>query len=355
MAPPAADSFRFGRFHLDMTRRVLLVDGRLAKLSARSVDVLAALIDRRDRVVGKDELLELVWAGLVVEENNLQVHVSTLRKLLGAESIVTVPGRGYQFVAKVEVGSLDTPRGESVAPSTSQARTNLPAQPPVLFGREHDTVSLVELLGSNPLVTLAGPAGVGETVLARVVAHQLLDAFAGGVWWVDLSALREPKQVVAVTCRVLAIGSDDGLPTAAAVGAALRGQSLLLVLDNCEHLSEGVASLVATLLQRASGVRVLATSQESLRVPGEQVYRLPPLPVADVDPEHAAASGAVQLFAARVRAVQRGFALTAVDPTSPVDSFRIAKDGSTRGANLEARVKHPCGLPTDWEMMIGHI
>lgn len=312
MALPATSSVRFGRFQLDVTRRVLLVDGRPAKLTARSVDVLAALIERRDRVVGKDELLDLVWAGLVVEENNLQVHVSTLRKLLGAESIVTVPGRGYQFVAKVEEGLHDTPRGEpSAAPATSQSRTNLPAQPPVLFGRAHDTVSVVELLGSNPLVTLTGPAGIGKTALARAVAHRLLDAFLGGVWWVDLAALRDPRQVVSVICRVLAIGSDDGLPTAAAVGAALRGQSLLLVLDNCEHLSEAVAALVAALLPRAPGVRVLATSQESLRVPAEQVYRLSVLPVVDVDLEHAAGSGAMQLFAARARAVKQGFALTA--------------------------------------------
>jgi predicted ATPase/DNA-binding winged helix-turn-helix (wHTH) protein len=303
----------FGRFRLDVARRVLLADGRPAKLRARAVDVLVALVERRDRVVSKEELLELVWAGLVVEENNLQVHISALRKLLGPEAIVTVPGRGYQFVAAVggSFAPAPSPHAESAAPEARAARTNLPATPPLLFGREQDGSAVAELLGSNAVVTMAGPSGVGKTALARAVAHQLLAAFPDGVWWVDLSALREAEQVVPLICRVLGIGTDDAAPVADTVGAALRAQSLLLVLDNCEHLSEAVAALVQALLHRAPGLRVLATSQESLRIAGEQVYRLSVLPVVDADVERANRSGALQLFAARARAVVRGFTLTA--------------------------------------------
>lgn len=89
--------YRFGQFELNPRTRQLVVDGRPAVLGARAFDVLLALIERRDRVVAKDELLDIVWPGLVVEENNLQVQVSTLRKLLGIGAIATVPGRGYQF------------------------------------------------------------------------------------------------------------------------------------------------------------------------------------------------------------------------------------------------------------------
>jgi len=303
----------FGRFRLDVARRVLVVDGRPAKLRARAVDVLVALVERRDRVVSKEELLGLVWAGLVVEENNLQVHISALRKLLGPEAIVTVPGRGYQFVAAVEGSSAQapSPHAESAAPEARAARTNLPATPPLLFGREQDGSAVAELLGSNAVVTLAGPSGVGKTALARAVAHRLLSSFPDGVWWVDLSALREAEQVVPLICRVLGIGTDDAAPVADTVGAALRARSLLLVLDNCEHLSEAVAALVQALLHRAPGLRVLATSQESLRIAGEQVYRLAVLPVVDADVECANRSGALQLFAARARAVVRRFTLTA--------------------------------------------
>src|SRR5690242_2635438 len=90
-------SFHAGRIHVDRHARVVLVDGKPAKLGGRAYDLLDALMQRRDRVVPKQELLDVVWPGLIVEENNLQVHVMALRKLLGPQAIVTVSGRGYQF------------------------------------------------------------------------------------------------------------------------------------------------------------------------------------------------------------------------------------------------------------------
>jgi len=94
------DSLRFGKVEVRPGTRELLLDGMPAKLGARAFDVLLTLIERRDRVVGKDELLEAVWPGMVVEENNLQVQISTLRKLLGAQAIATVPGLGYRFTLR---------------------------------------------------------------------------------------------------------------------------------------------------------------------------------------------------------------------------------------------------------------
>jgi DNA-binding winged helix-turn-helix (wHTH) protein len=87
--------YRFGRFELNPTTRQLLAEGLPVALGARALDVLLALIERRERLVTKDELFELVWPNLVVEENNLRVQVSALRKTLGAEAIATIPGRGY--------------------------------------------------------------------------------------------------------------------------------------------------------------------------------------------------------------------------------------------------------------------
>ena len=91
------ESGHFGRFQLLVAERRLLVEGRPVALGSRAFDLLAALVARRDRVVPKDELIEVVWPGLVVEDNNLQVQISALRKVLGAGAIATVPGRGYQF------------------------------------------------------------------------------------------------------------------------------------------------------------------------------------------------------------------------------------------------------------------
>ena len=101
------ESWRFGRIEVRPGERQLLVGGEQAKLGARAFDLLLALVERRERVVSKNELLDLVWPGLVVEENNLQVHISTLRKLLGSTVIATIPGRGYHFTAELDGAAED--------------------------------------------------------------------------------------------------------------------------------------------------------------------------------------------------------------------------------------------------------
>jgi adenylate cyclase len=108
-------SYRFGNVEIRVAERVLLVDGSPALIGARAFDVLQALIDHRDRIVTKDELLEIAWPGLVVEENNLPVQISTLRKLLGPQAIITVPGRGYQFC----LAENDPPLAATAADSAS--------------------------------------------------------------------------------------------------------------------------------------------------------------------------------------------------------------------------------------------
>ena len=114
------DPYVFGRFELRSSARQLRVDGQPAALGSRAFDLLTALVERRDRVVSKGELLDLVWPGLVVEENNLQVHVSALRKLLGAQVIATVPGRGYRFTPPVE-GAAASAGGAATAPAAAVA------------------------------------------------------------------------------------------------------------------------------------------------------------------------------------------------------------------------------------------
>lgn len=103
------DTFRFGRFELRSAQRQLLVDGQPAALGGRAFDVLLALIERRDRVVAAPELFDLIWPGLVVEENNLRQQVAALRKILGQTAITTVPGRGYRFVLPLDGGAGPQP------------------------------------------------------------------------------------------------------------------------------------------------------------------------------------------------------------------------------------------------------
>ena len=123
-APPAAGTF--GRFAILAAERRLLVDGVPVALGSRAFDLLAALVARRDRVVPKEELIDVVWPGLVVEDNNLQVQISALRKVLGAQAIATVPGRGYQFTVAASPAAAGT---SAAAPATGAtgAAADVPA------------------------------------------------------------------------------------------------------------------------------------------------------------------------------------------------------------------------------------
>ncbi len=302
---------RFGRFRLDPVRRVLLADGTPARVGARAVDVLVALAQRRDRVVGKDELFELVWPGLVVEENNLQQHVSALRKLLGPQAISTVPGRGYQFILPVEGDAAPAPRADA----TPRTGGNLPPHGPALIGREADLAEVCARVEDATPVTLVGPGGIGKTRLAQAAALALRESFAGGAWWIDLSALDDPDRVAPTVAHALAVDAPAGTLMADTIALALRDSRILLVLDNCEHLLGAVATMAVAIGSRAPQARVLATSREPLRVAGEHVIRLSPLALPMPGEDIAAEApgerpGAVQLFVARAQAADRRFALT---------------------------------------------
>ena len=115
-----------GRFELQPEYRRLMQDGNPVAIGARALDVLVALAERRDRVVTKTELLDLAWPGLIVEENNLQVQISTLRKLLGPQAIATIPGRGYRFTALIEDGRAAAPVALRVPAPLAATRSRRP-------------------------------------------------------------------------------------------------------------------------------------------------------------------------------------------------------------------------------------
>lgn len=318
---------RFGRFRLDPVRRVLRADEVPVRLGARAIDVLLELVRHRDRIVSKDQLLDSVWPGLIVEENNLQVQVSALRKLLGPQTIATIPGRGYQFIADIEVRDAGRPRAVAstnastdtstdAAPNRGRnaaARRRLPVQRSALVGREDDLADLCALLPAHALVTLTGPGGIGKTRLALAAAAALQPAYADGVHWIDLASVVDAQRAPAVVAAGLGIDLLPGVQAEAVIADALRGQSLLLVLDNCEHLLDVVAPLVDALLRQAAGVHVLATSQAPLRLGVEQVLRVEALSlpagndIASAD--EASHYGALALFVMRAGAAQPGFAL----------------------------------------------
>ena len=299
---------RFDQCELRPSERALFIGGKPVTLGGRAFDLLVALVERAGRLVGKDELLDVVWGRVIVEEANLHVHISALRKLLGPRVIATIPGRGYRFEATLADGA-PAPAATRAAAASETRRDGRPAD---LFGRDDDLADLQRLLQAHRLVTIAGPGGIGKTRLARALLTAASDRHTDGAVMVELAPLTDPALIpgaIAAALRLPLASSQDPL---SAILAAMRPLSMLLVLDNAEHLIDGVARVVDALVADDSAVTVLVTSQVSLKVPGEQVFRLGRLaiPVDDaIDPDAALAFGAVALFNERVRAIDRRFAL----------------------------------------------
>ncbi|GAA3796736.1 hypothetical protein GCM10022403_033310 [Streptomyces coacervatus] len=154
---------------------------------------------------------------------------------------------------------------------------NLPAAFTSFVGRRLETAEIRRLLCVRRLVTLTGMGGVGKTRLALEVAAASREAFADGVWLVDLAPVSDPSAVAATAAGALRVPDLGALPFLDQLTGYLAGRRALLVLDNCEHLVDACAELAGTLLSAAPELRILATSRHTLGVTGEHVFALAPL------------------------------------------------------------------------------
>ena len=337
-------TFRFGAIEVQPATQQLLIAGEPAALGARAFDLLLALIERRERLVSKDQLLDIVWRGRVVEEANLHVQVSSLRKLLGPAVISTIPGRGYRFVAALEEGigdngsaladRLPTAASSAASEATSPEAMSPEATPPApgnlglhrqpLLGREVELQALLALVQAQRLVTVVGAGGMGKTALAQVAAQALRTQWRHGAWWVDLASVSDPALLPQAVAQALRIARPAAGLTTAHLASVLASMSLLLVLDNCEHVIDAAGAFAAQIVNDTRGVHVLATSQELLNIPGEALFKLTPLalPPADGSPSVMGRHGAIQLFVERARAADGRFALAADNVQAVTDICR---------------------------------
>jgi predicted ATPase/DNA-binding SARP family transcriptional activator len=190
------------------------------------------------------------------------------------------------------------------------ARMNIPERLTSFVGREDDRLLVLDRVAARRLVTLTGPGGVGKTSLALEAARALASEYSDGIWLVELAPIREPARVPEAVAEAMGIRTSEfeGQPSSALVflESHLRRRELVLVVDNCEHLAGAVAELALSLLAACPGVRLLATSRESLGVPGESVLEVAPLALPDRDAslEDVAGSVAVRLFVERAGAVR---------------------------------------------------
>jgi non-specific serine/threonine protein kinase len=195
---------------------------------------------------------------------------------------------------------------------------NLPTPRTSLIGRERDASEVGKLVLESPerLVTLTGVGGCGKTRLALQIALDVRDAFADGVWLVELAPISDPLLVPQAVAAALGVREGSGRlssMTDTLIGS-LQQRQLLLVLDNCEHLIDACANLADRLLQACPELRILATSREPLHIAGERQRRVHPLPVPDSEqaasPPNLARCPSVHLFLERASAVEPAFHLT---------------------------------------------
>jgi len=256
-------ALRFGRFEWLSASRELRLDGQPVSLGSRASDVLCVLIERRGQLVTKAELLETVWAGVVVEENNLQVQISTLRKLLGSQAIATIPGRGYRLSVEIAGAQPDNSRPALPVATASAAdpSTNLLPEGSALLGRVDDLRAVRALISAHRLVTIVGSAGIGKTRLAQAAALEQPDGHEGGVWWIDLTDIDGASRLVAAIGARLRIALKLDGDARAQFIRSLRTRQLLLVLDNCESLLNVVSDFVGEAMEVASHVRWLCSTR----------------------------------------------------------------------------------------------
>ena len=286
-----------GRYRLQPGRG-LSVDGITVSIGPRALDILTALVEAEGALVTKDQLMARVWPGLIVEEHNIQVHISALRKALGDDAgwILTVPRHGYRFIGTT-MQAADAPLSD------------LPRPFGRLFGREEELATIRCLLERARLVTIAGPGGIGKTRIGLESVHELGGRYREGAVFVDLSVLEDPSLVASLIATALRIELKGDRPAEQLV-RRLGNRELLILLDNCEHVVDAVAPLAERILVETPGISLLATSREPLACQGEQVYRLPLLPVPANDAgsaEEILSSPAVALLVDRTQGGQPAF------------------------------------------------
>jgi len=231
-------------------------------------------------------------------------------------------------------------------PDNAGPLTNLPAPVSSFIGREAELAAVRTLVGGSRLVTLTGPGGAGKTRLGLQVAAGLADGMGDGVWFADLAPLGDPGLVAVTVADVLGVRQEPGRPVLDTVVEAVGGRSLLVLLDNCEHVIGASAKLADALLRGCPNLALLATSREPLGIDGEYVFRVPSLglPADGDDAAAIRASEAVRLL--EDRAAAQGVTLARDEKTAGVTG-RICRrlDGIPLAIELAAaRLR---GMPAD--------
>jgi predicted ATPase/class 3 adenylate cyclase len=234
-----------------------------------------------------------------------------------------------------QVAVADLQRAFPPLRSLSARRSNLPVALTSFIGREREIAAVDALAKRARLVTLVGTGGTGKTRLMLEVADRTAGRFSEGAWLVELAALADPEEIAPEIARTLGVPEVPGRSVIDSITEFLGPKELLLLLDNAEHLVEGVARIAGRLLAGAPGLRIVTTSREALAVPGEFVFPVPSLgcpvigqrggpsrPSARAEVDAAMATDAVRLFADRASSIVSSFELTSANVESVAEICR---------------------------------
>jgi len=275
----------------------------------RDGDYFGPVMNRAARIMAAGHGGQVLFSGFAADHADGGLPVGALMRDLGVHRLkdLTLPEHLFQLVH--EDLESDFP-----PPNTLDSRPhNLPQQMTEFLGRASELSAIQMMLGApnTRLLTIAGPGGAGKTRIALQVAAEQLDNFRDGVFFVDLSAERDPEAAFEAIVRTLDLPTSGGGDPLQNLKTRLRDRQMLLVLDNFEQVTEAAVGL-AEILQHASGLKILVTSRETLRVRAEHVYPVPPLSLPHPkDPTSVIAeSEAVQLFVERAGSVRPGFDLS---------------------------------------------
>ena len=294
------------------------------------VDRSAEALPDLERLVAAHPLRERLWEQLMHARYRLGRHAEALDAYRRAWAAFSEVGlEPSTTLRRLERRILL--HDESMA---ANVQTNLPVDPTAFVGRERELEDTLELLDQHRLVTLTGVGGGGKTRLALRAATLALTSFPDGCWLAELAPVRDQALVALELADAVGVRArgDRVFP---ALASALAGNAALIVLDNCEHVIDGAAVLVRSLLESAPGVKVLATSREPLGVPDEVLYDVPPMPYPKDASDDALAFDAVRLFEERASQAQPSFV---VDEASSPAVARICRrlDGIPLAIELAA-------------------
>ena len=304
------DKYVFGAFELIPERGVLLLDSVPVPLGSRAMKILTILVRQAGRVVSGQDLLEQVWPDASVVESNLRVHLANVRKHLVAatgetNAILTIPGQGYQF---------NLPVSASRTTAKQRRRSNVPHLWTELVGREADIQRLLRDVENYRFVTIVGSGGIGKTSIAIAGGWRAAEMYEDGAVFVDFTNSTSRSILASRIAGALRLPVSSASSESAVI-ECLRDRTLLLILDNCEHVVEEAAPLIEEILRECAGLHVLATSREALQGEGEHVVELPALALPPTDVvtwtvDQVLKYAAPKLFVERAHAGQSWFALT---------------------------------------------